>query len=139
MHGRKKSDLPQTKEEKDAVEAKISKYKKASGTFTKKCCLSACRQDAAAPVQSYRLSVLSLCISCVLDRILSLVNYSWRCSATTDHLSRVCPAVVVRELRRTNTSSHARWQAVGKSEVDRTLSKRRPSRGLLRVHNLLMA
>ncbi|CAM9297573.1 unnamed protein product [Ectocarpus sp. 8 AP-2014] len=29
MHGRKKSDLPQTKEEKDAVRAKISNYKKA--------------------------------------------------------------------------------------------------------------
>lgn len=31
MHGRKKSDLPQTKEEKDAVQSKISNYKKASG------------------------------------------------------------------------------------------------------------
>ena len=31
MHGRKKSDLPQTKEEKDAVQTKISNYKKASG------------------------------------------------------------------------------------------------------------
>lgn len=28
MHGRKKSDLPQTKEEKDAVQAKISNYMK---------------------------------------------------------------------------------------------------------------
>lgn len=33
MHGRKKSDLPQTKEEKDAVRAKISNYKKASTTY----------------------------------------------------------------------------------------------------------
>lgn len=33
MHGRKKSDLPQTKEEKDAVQAKISNYKKASRNF----------------------------------------------------------------------------------------------------------
>ncbi len=30
MHGRKKSDLPQTKEEKDAVQAKISNYNKVS-------------------------------------------------------------------------------------------------------------
>lgn len=30
MHGRKKSDLPQTKEEKDAIQAKISNYKKVS-------------------------------------------------------------------------------------------------------------
>lgn len=28
MHGRKKSDLPQTKEEKDAIQEKISNYKK---------------------------------------------------------------------------------------------------------------
>lgn len=28
MHGRKKSDLPQTKQEKDALQAKISNYKK---------------------------------------------------------------------------------------------------------------
>lgn len=34
MHGRKKSDLPQTKEEKDAVNAKISNYKKASRNRT---------------------------------------------------------------------------------------------------------
>lgn len=33
MHGRKKSDLPQTKEEKDALQAKISNYKKVSRTF----------------------------------------------------------------------------------------------------------
>ncbi|CAM9190415.1 unnamed protein product [Scytosiphon promiscuus] len=34
MHGRKKSDLPQTKEEKDAVNTKISNYKKASRNRT---------------------------------------------------------------------------------------------------------
>lgn len=28
MHGRKKSDLPKTKEEKDAIQAKINDYKK---------------------------------------------------------------------------------------------------------------
>lgn len=38
MHGRKKSDLPQTKEEKDAVQAKISNYKKASRTFATNVC-----------------------------------------------------------------------------------------------------
>lgn len=35
MHGRKKSDLPQTKEEKDAIQAKISNYKKVGPTI---CC-----------------------------------------------------------------------------------------------------
>lgn len=37
MHGRKKSDLPQTKEEKDAVQAKISNYKKVSKTVLSSC------------------------------------------------------------------------------------------------------
>eukprot|EP00752_Nemacystus_decipiens_P004087 g3740.t1 len=36
MHGRKKSDLPQTKEEKDAVRAKISNYKKVVGAIRHK-------------------------------------------------------------------------------------------------------
>ncbi|CAM9597079.1 unnamed protein product [Discosporangium mesarthrocarpum] len=36
MHGRKKSDLPQTKEEKDAVKAKISNYEKVIGAVIHK-------------------------------------------------------------------------------------------------------
>eukprot|EP00903_Cladosiphon_okamuranus_P016843 g15533.t1 len=36
MHGRKKSDLPQTKEEKDAVQAKIFNYKKVVGAIRHK-------------------------------------------------------------------------------------------------------
>lgn len=36
MHGRKKSDLPQTKEEKDAVQAKISNYMKVIGAIRHK-------------------------------------------------------------------------------------------------------
>ena len=72
MHGRKKSDLPQTKEEKDAVQAKISNYKKASRTLATNVCPPTPsvqqRRDRATVPRAVNRSGLSLCVSCVLDR-----------------------------------------------------------------------
>ena len=61
MHGRKKSDLPQTKEEKDAVQAKISNYKKASG----------------------------FCVEAMLDVFCSRIATNSRCGQTAPSCSRV--------------------------------------------------
>ena len=73
MHGRKKSDLPQTKEEKDAVQAKISNYKKASRTVATNVSHLVTpsvqqRRDRATVPRAVNRSGLSLCVSCVLDR-----------------------------------------------------------------------
>lgn len=73
MHGRKKSDLPQTKEEKDAVQAKISNYKKASRACATMFCPTTKVLADQAESSPFKSGVTSPC-----SRSASLAFFDWR-------------------------------------------------------------